>query len=187
MRHSFYNITQFALFNFYLDVDGGEQSTSFFQSFTIINGYQVAPGFCTGLGVAYNYYPFEKMTPYDIEIENVRLNFLPVFLDVRAHLPPKGEHVSPFFKFDIGYNILLYKSPIENQFPEGDTYVMNKGGIYVSPGFGLRIFINDLVQIMATFEYSFEKSSFYVNNPYYMRENNFSFLKISLGVGFQYK
>ncbi len=186
-RNSFYNITQFALFNFYLDVDGGEPNTSFFQSFTIINGYQVAPGFCTGLGVSYNYYPFEKMAPWDMEIKNVRLYFLPVFLDVRAHLRPKGEHVSPFFKFGIGYNILLYKNPFEASYPGGDIYVMNKGGIYISPGFGMRIFINDLVQIITTFEYSFEKSSFYVNTPYYTRENNLSFLKISLGVGFQYK
>jgi len=190
-RSSFYNITQFALFNFYLDRDGGNASTTYFQSFTIINGYQVAPGFCTGIGVSYNYYPFDIMTSWEVEIENVRLNFLPIFLDVRAHLPPKGKNISPFFKFNIGYNLLLYKPPLEELNPGGDTFVMNKGGIYISPGFGLRIFINDLVQIVTTLEYSFEKSSFYVNNPYqaepYTRENNFSFLKISLGVGFQYK
>jgi len=187
-RSYFYNITQFALFNLYF---GDDPSFSFFQSFTTINGYQVTPGFCAGLGVAYNYYPFEKMTPWDVEISDVRLNFLPVFFDIRAHLHPKSRTVTPFFKFDIGYNILLKKSPLEPLYPDYDSYEMNKGGIYLSPGFGLRIFINDLVQINTSLEYSFEKSSFYFYSIYQeqpqTRYNKFNFIKLTLGVSFQYK
>ena len=68
---------------------------------------------------------------------------------------------------------------------------MNKGGIYFSPGFGFRIFISDLVQIITAVEYSYEKSSFKLESPDYGQsntvENKLSFLKLSLGVAFQYK
>jgi hypothetical protein len=187
---SFYNITQFALFNFLVG-GGGDPSTSFFQSFTIINGYQVIPALCAGIGISYNYYPFEKMTTYGVEIQNARLNCLPVFADIRAHLPPRSKSITAFFKFGIGYNFLLKKTTYESVYIDNTTtYVANKGGIYISPGFGLRIFISDLVQIIPSLEYSFEKSSYTVSpvmQEPYTKNNNFSFLKINLGVGFQYK
>ena len=186
-RAHFYNITQFAIFNFL--IDDVDPQVSFFRSITTINGYQVTPGFCIGLGVSYNFYPYKSAISYEY-IEEGNYQFLPVFLDIRAHLPQNPRRVAPFFKFDIGYNFLLEKSFI-NGYLYGPDYEMNKGGIYFSPGFGLRIFITSLVQVTASIEYSYERSELFViydqTQERYPSSNKFNLLKISLGVSFQYK
>jgi len=189
----FYNITQFAFLN--VNFNGGEDPTvKFFQNITTINGFQVTPGFCAGIGVSYSVYQAHIHNEYGYLItDDENLHFLPLFLDLRAHLPSKGR-VFPFFKFDIGGNIPLKKTEIHYQnYYDDMTYVMEKGGIYISPGFGLRILINDLIQITASLEYSLEKSAFNVyyddkpNVPPYKDEQNSNFFKICLGVGFQYR
>jgi hypothetical protein len=187
----FYNITQFAFLN--VDMNGGAYDpTSFFNTFTTINGYQVAPGFCTGIGVSYSFYKAYIDDFYGMAQE-ATLHYLPVFLDIRAHLPPKGR-VFPFFKFDIGGNIILKKTEMHYQNYDDDmTYVMERGGIYISPGFGLRILVNDLIQITASLEYSHEKSAYNVYYddkplvPPYQVDRNSNYFKICLGVGFQYR
>jgi len=190
-RSYFYNITQIAFLN--LNVTGSEHPISFFRSITTINGYQFSPSFCLGLGISYNFYPLDGLNDfgnyYYVNIEEGNFQFLPVFFDFRAHLPSASSRIAPFFKFDLGYNFLLKKSQFYNTDPYNIvSFTMDKGGIYFSPGFGLRIFINDLVQITPSIEYSFEKSSFYINNdPYQVYYNKFNFLKLSLGVSFQYK
>jgi len=190
-RAYFYHVTQIAFLNF--NVTGSEHPFSYFRSITTINGYQFVPGFCAGLGVSYNFYPLEGLDDdenyYYVDIEKGNFQFLPVFVDVRAHLSSASGRVTPFFKFDLGYNFLLKKSHFHNKNQyDNVSFTMKKGGIYISPGFGLRIFINNLVQITPSIEYSFEKSSYFVNNDrYQVNYNKFNFIKLSLGVSFQYK
>lgn len=71
-----------------------------------------------------------------------------------------------------------------------DNYIMKHGGIYFSPGFGLRIFISDLLQIVPSIEYSLEGFSYEQSGSYYqdyeIKDNN-SFLKLNIGIALQYK
>ena len=189
-RAHFYNITQVGSITWNLK----SPENGVFPSITTINGYQFAPGFCLGLGISYNNYPFNFLADYNNyyfegDLEDGKVHFLPVYLDLRMYFPPYSGRVARFLKIDLGANILLKESQIHATDPTYNLAVtMGKGGIYFSPGIGLRIVINELVQITPLFEYSIEQSGYYNNydkNTIY--EIDFSSLKLSLGVSFQYK
>jgi hypothetical protein len=201
-KNRFYNVSQFAILNAEMkDMEGSPVNS--LTAITTINGYQIFPAFCAGLGITYNHYPYHFVSVgWDFEpMDDGTLNFMPVFLDIRAHLPPTPSSVTgkviPFIKFDIGYNILLKQKDIDymyayNSSENSFTIAMNKGGVYVSPGFGLRIFLTDLVQLTASVEYSFEKSQvefIHAEDYSYLMTGhyNFNFFRICLGVAFQYK
>jgi hypothetical protein len=191
----FFNVTQIALIN--LNASSGD--FSYFSSFTCINGYQVVPAFAIGLGVTFNNYSKDFLDIhtnyyyyhyyYSSSLENGHVHYLPVYLDLRVHPPSRSRLASPFIKFDIGYNILLQRIQFHAVDPTYNySLTMDKGGIYLSPGLGLRIFVNRLVQIYTSVEYSFEKSGYYFGtyeNEVY--DKKFHSLKFNLGVGFQYK
>ena len=117
---------------------------------------------------------------------------MPLFLDLRFHFPPsKSGKTHPFLKFDIGYNFPLKLSEINSYSSYYDAALkIKKGGVYLSPGFGYRIFLNKLVQITASFEYALMNVKYnysYNNNSSYYDSKIYNSLKICLGVGFQYK
>lgn len=166
----FYNITHVSIFS--LGNLEPYHKVSAFNSLTTINGFSVEPGFCIGMGITYN--------NYDISSDLKDISFLPVFLDIRSHFHHK--RVAPFIKMDIGYNFLLSG--------KGDTDwhgTLEKGGLFLSPGLGLRIFINDHIQITTSIEYSLEKVLYSYQGTQYTYQNNLKFLKINLGIGFQKK
>ena len=189
-KRSFYNATQLSLLN--INMMSGK--AHFFQTFTTVFGYQLVPAFCTGIGINYSFCPFNELgLGYNLQSDDVTLHFLPLYFDLRTHLPPsRSGKLYPYFKFDIGYNFLL--NPGNYFFSNtGETlYTIKKGGIYISPGFGLRVFISDLFQVTMSVEYSFERSIINVYslyNPYYYSEhpqqNRMNFFKICLGIAFQ--
>ncbi|HNS16992.1 MAG TPA: hypothetical protein PKH94_08980 [Bacteroidales bacterium] len=140
-----------------------------FNSFTTILGYSVSKGFGLGAGISYN--------NYDISTELQNISMLPVFIDIRSHF--SARKTAPFFKIDIGYTVLLSG--------EGLTYkggpTLDRGGIYFSPGLGLRIALTDKLQFNASIEYSMEKVHYTAEwNPGWYDALNF--LKINFGIGF---
>jgi hypothetical protein len=195
----FYNLTQLGVLNFKSEkqADGSSKTrTRAFTSFTTINGYQFAPGFCLGIGVSYTFYdiPVQGMD-YGI-INNV--SFLPVFADFRSHFPSKGTRVYPYIKLNIGKNFLLKEKYLKQEIKEDDytntyIFIVRKGGVMVSPGFGFRVMVNKLIQVTLEAEYSYEQSS--MQTIHYETLETFSntedklklnFFKIKLGIGFQY-
>jgi hypothetical protein len=189
-RAHFYNITQVGSITWNLK----SHENSVLPSITTINGYQFAPGFCLGLGISYNNYPFDFLVFYnnnyfEKDLEDGNVHFLPVYLDLRMYFPPYSAKVAPFLKIDLGANILLKESQFHAADPTYNVAVtMEKGGVFFSPGIGLRIVINELVQITPLFEYSFENSGYYYNyDKYTISKIGLSSLKLSLGVSFQYK
>jgi hypothetical protein len=189
---SFYNITQISFYSWYPGNYENAPDGFWFRSFTTINGIQAAPGFCAGVGISYDFYPV-YLLGYPLSKSNdENLQFMPLFLDLRFHFPPsKSGKTFPFIKYDIGYNFPLKLSEINsisNYYDESIT--IKKGGIYLSPGFGYRIFLNKLVQITASFEYALMNVKFYNSynyNPSDYYSKYYNSLKICLGVGFQYK
>ena len=74
------------------------------------------------------------------------------------------------------------------------TIKMAGGGAYLSPGLGFRIAINNLVQIIATAEYSYETSQrtlteYVAGKPHDLptKTTGVNFFKINIGIGFQKK
>jgi hypothetical protein len=195
-KGKFYNVTQFSLFNFQLS----DPDLRMFNSLATINGYQFAPGFCLGLGLMYNNYNLTTHENYNAPNVIKNVSFLPIYADIRIHLPQRGRNVAFFFKFDIGYNIVLTKKA--NFYSTTDPYngitysyldQVTNGGILVSPGIGFRIFISELLQIIPSIELSFEKSQMLEKNfsdgnltMQDMYDDNMAFFKINLGIALQY-
>jgi hypothetical protein len=189
---NFYNITQISFYSWNPGDYENAPDGFWFRSFTTINGIQAAPGFCTGVGISYDFYPAYLLGYPLTKSNDENLQFMPLFIDFRFHFPPsKSGKTFPFFKFDIGYNFPIKLSEINSNTNYYDaTVTIKKGGVYLSPGFGYRIFLNKLVQITASFEYALMNVKYYYgynNNPSYNYSKNINCLKICLGVGFQYK
>ena len=179
---------------------------NWFRTFTTINGFQIFPGFCTGLGLSYNNYEFPAVyrgksyyiisSAYPTTQAKVKnVSFLPVFLDVRTHL--SSRRIAPFIKFDIGYNILLSKKSMTvyaeyywGGIPQAYTFKVVGGGIYLSPGIGLRIAVTKLIQMITTVEYSYESlknTLIYEASQYPSNKYGINFFKFNIGIGFQKK
>ncbi|MCX6277437.1 MAG: hypothetical protein NT004_05005, partial [Bacteroidetes bacterium] len=163
-----------------------------------ITGYQVAQGFCIGLGLSYNNFdvPFvnNEFGFGDQTFENV--SFLPVFMDLRIHLSDK--RVAPFFNFTFGYSFLLAKKSQEDIlyiYPyTARTVQLTAGGLHYSAGFGLRIAISKFVQIIPSLEYCHERGEQVststvpghpTNETYEFFSNNI--LRFNIGIGLQYR
>ena len=189
---SFYNITQISFYSWvpgdYVNAPDG----FWFRSFTTFNGIQAAPGFCAGVGISFDFYPAYLLGYNLTKSFDENLLFMPLFLDLRFHFPPsKSGKTFPFFKYNLGYNFPLKLSEINSISDDNEASVtMKKGGVYFSPGFGYRIFLNKLVQITVSFEYALMNVKFdYSYGNYYSNyiSKNYNCLKLCLGVGFQYK
>ncbi len=188
---SFFNITETSLYSGYLEASGNW----WLGAFTTISGFQFVPGFCAGLGISY--YNADLSLYYYADLENI--SFLPLFLDLRTHL--SNRRIAPFLKFDIGYNILLspkskYQNHSGNAYINTSSYKLENGGIYLSPGMGLRIAVNKLIQIILTAEfeygtckYSYTHDAHYAgqpSNPYTtIYTDNIKVFRLNLGIGFQ--
>ena len=198
---SYFNITQTSFYTWYLSgiADDAVVENNWFRTFTSINGFQVTPGFCAGIGISYtnhNVVPNYNGFSFDV-LKNV--SFLPVYLDIRTHF--SGRRVAPFIKFDIGYNILLTDKSITKSYTYTVWYEnitktaefrMSGGGVYLSPGIGLRIGVNKLIQIVISAEYVFEKSTAiqtWQGSPPAIRQESFEqkmmSFKLNVGIGFQ--
>jgi len=200
-RGSYFNITQVAFYSYQFGPSPEILDTKWFRTFTTINGFQIVPGFCTGLGLSYTNYDipvvYRGMAYYmthlgtKAEIQNV--SFLPVFLDVRAYM--SSRQVAPFLKLDVGYNILLSKKSMSvNSYNYRDVndyiFQIAGGGIYLSPGFGLRIAATKLIQVIASVEYSYELYTRKLSSEtqqFGLTHYGLNFFKFNIGIGFQKK
>jgi hypothetical protein len=196
-KKEFYTMIDIGFYNLLLESKGASHYRykppgRFFNAYSIISGFQFVPAFCMGFGVSYNFYDIHVGSA---TIKNV--SFMPLYADIRSHLPAKGKRANPYFKFNLGYSILMsrkytYVEPA-NSYQDHYYYEMKRGGIIVSPGFGLRIIITDLVQLNTCLEYSFERSRLYYSiisgysNPReFDMDLKFHFLRFKLGISFQY-
>lgn len=175
---AWYNVTRFTLLTMPLNGWKADNSGRWQTTIGTINGFQVAPGFSTGIGIAY--------ARRDINYQTTgfyNTSFMPVFLDIRSHFT--GKKVAPFLSFDLGYNFLLSGKKIIS---DGYDTELRRGRICFASGIGLRIALNHLVQIIASLEYHYEgyllRRTDYYYGPYDVKMN-MSSMMICLGIGFQ--
>jgi hypothetical protein len=201
LHNSYFNITQIGLYSAQFGESSKDVANRWFRTLTTINGFQVSPGFCAGIGISYNnyeipavynsnYYYSNNQYPQTVAVFN-HVSFLPFFVDIRCHL--SGRRFAPFIKLDIGYNILLAKksmSVYEANYIGGKlcTMQMVGGGICFSPGIGFRIAVTKLIQVIASMEYSYEKSRVMLTNgttgnP--VQNIGLNWIKFNIGIGFQ--
>lgn len=166
---SFINETHLALFS--LGNLSPYPQKSRFNSFTTIFDYSAVPGFTLGVGVTLN--------SYDLSDESTNVKFLPVFVDFRSYF--LDGRATAFLKIDIGYNVFLARNAKTEDYGS-----IIAGGVFFSPGFGMRVFISEKTFISATFEYSLERVR-YSSSYSYEYSSNLNFMKINLGIGFQKK
>ncbi|MEI7896154.1 MAG: hypothetical protein WCJ26_03905 [bacterium] len=197
----YFNITQTAFYSAPFGSSSEFDVRKWFRTFTTINGFQIAPGFSAGIGISYNNYDVpavyngrslysDQEMPQEVAIlKNV--SFLPVFIDARTHL--SGRRIAPFIKLDIGYNFLLSKksmSVYEYRYVTDKVHTISMvgGGFYFSPGIGLRIAVSKLIQIIASMEYSYEKSKRTLTSAslaYPVETSALNYFKFNIGIGFQ--
>jgi len=203
-RRHYFNITQTSFVT--LQAGSSEYNPGmWFRSISTINGYQIAPGFCIGAGISYNNYDIPVVFGYayyaDPQCSQLavlkNVSFLPVYFDVRAHF--SGKRVAPFIKFDIGYNILISKKSMQvynyGYYPSPEnhpyTFTLTGGGVYLSPGIGVRVAINKLIQVIFTAEYTYDSSKSTMASDGEQNESVSGYrkklhcFKFNIGIGFQ--
>ncbi len=203
-RRHYFNITQTSFVT--LQAGSSEYNpVMWFRSISTINGFQVVPGFCIGAGVTYNNYDIPVFYGYNYYadpqcsqlavLKNV--SYLPVYFDVRTHF--SSGRVAPFIKFDIGYNILISKKSMQvynySYWPSPDnppyTFKLEGGGLYLSPGIGLRVAINKLIQVIFTAEYTYDSSKSTMASDGEQNGSGSGYhkhlhcFKFNIGIGFQ--
>jgi hypothetical protein len=198
LKNHLYTILQFSVINNQWYKATSSDRFNWFNTATVITGYQVAPGFCIGLGLSYNNFDVPSViNEYGFSgqtFENA--SFLPVFMDLRVHLSDK--RVAPFFNFAFGYSILLTKKSQDEVlyfYPyTARTIQLLAGGLHYSAGFGLRIAISKFVQIIPSLEYCRDKgkqisTSTIPGHPTTETTNFFysNLIRFNIGIGLQYR
>jgi hypothetical protein len=177
LDQAYYNVTQATIYLAPLNNWDGPDEVRLFTTIATINGFQVSPGFSAGVGVSFT---IRDITIWNYQLQNVL--FLPVYLDIRSHF--SGKRVAPFISLDAGYNFLLSKKSVTT--PDYQVELTD-GGLYIAPGFGVRIAVNGWLQIIPSMEYRYESYS-YKQNSYYGYlgyHDGMSSFAFCIGIGFQ--
>lgn len=198
LKNYLYTILQFSAISNQWYKGKSSDRFNWFSTATAITGYQVAPGFCIGLGLSYNNFdvPF-VINEYGFSAQTFEnVSFLPVFMDLRVHLLDK--RVAPFFNFAFGYSFILTKKSQDEVlyfYPyTARTIQLSAGGLHYSAGFGLRIALSKFVQIIPSLEYCREKgkqisTSTVPGHPTTETTNFFysNIIRVNIGIGLQYR
>lgn len=83
-----------------------------------IHGVKIGDYFSTGIGVGFDFY-HDLNAAVDI--------FMPVFLNMKVHVPTSAEKITPFLSVDLGNGFGVSKS------------VRDYSGLYVTPAVGVMI------------------------------------------------
>ncbi len=126
----------------------GDKPISLFNGVYTMHGYMTSPYFFIGAGLGYN-------VEYHDDYAEAIIKNLPMFIHTRFNV--LNRKTSPTFNLSAGKNIVLNK---EN---ENRLYTLN-GGYFLSPGFGLKIYIDKSVALLLDVNYELKFYKFEYSN-----------------------
>ena len=126
----------------------GNKPISSFNGIYTMHGYMTSPYFFIGVGIGYNVEYFDDYA--EAIIKN-----LPMFIHARFNI--LNRKTSPTFNLSVGKNIVLNK---EN---ENRLYTLN-GGYFLSPGLGLKIYLDKSVALLLDVNYELKFYKFEYSN-----------------------
>lgn len=150
----------------------GDKPISAINGIYTMNGYMTSPYFFIGAGIGYN-------VDYNKEYKEAIIKNIPFFIYSKYTI--SNNKTSPTFNLSVGKNLVLNKKN-ENRLYE------IVGGLYLSSGFGLRIYIAQRTALLVDINYtlSFYK---YENLTYEFSRfsnisDNLNILQFNLGLSF---
>jgi hypothetical protein len=124
----------------------------------LINGFDLKiPNMRTffgiGTGIEYSKWMQKELWVFDVvsDLVNYEAINMPLFLRVKVDFAPC--QVSPFFQFDLGYNVLLNSRFLR----EHSDMSYKRSGVLLSPAFGMNINLNENQRFFIAVHYTLQE------------------------------
>jgi len=153
--------------------------TEFFPSVTMTNGYVFNEYVAIGIGVGFEI--FDR-------------NLFPVFIDIRRTFWDKD--ISPFFAFKMGRSFSNLKKHYDNlslihePYNVNNVYYKKDGGLMVHPEMGVKIPLNENVDLLFTVAYRYQKTKSTISQNFGAKnrwEHEESMNRLSFGMAVMFR